>query len=70
MSGYRRLRTAGEHVFEPVVAFGCLLRDPIGFVRLHAAVPVGLEVEDGAVEGVLFFLAVDEHPDMDDVVTH
>jgi len=60
--------TAGEHIFEPIVAVGSLLADPVDLALDHAAKPVGAEAEQIAIERILNGAAVDQEPDMDDVV--
>jgi hypothetical protein len=59
-----------EHVFEPVVAVGSLLRDPVDLRVGHAAVPVGPEAENVAIELVFCGAGVDEEADVDDVMAH
>ena len=56
-----------ENVFEPVGAVGNLHVDPVGFVVLHAAVPVDAEAEKVFVEVIFGGAVVDDEACMDEV---
>src|SRR5579864_5244318 len=53
-SGESKVRMSGliQHVLQPVGAIGNLQRNPVGLVVLHAAVPVGTEAQNLAIEMV------------------
>jgi len=65
-SAFVGVRGDVEHVFEPVGAVANLHVDPIGFVILHAAVPIDLETENVFVEMIFSGAIVDDDAGVDE----